>query len=215
MVPKCSSGAGWLSATNLVVNRTKKFSLMKGLMNAQGENQMKRILALPLAMLATLAITLPALAAPAFILNAKGPITLAGIACPVDAPVGAECYSIAGSLTGTNKQTVAFTGTLETSGTPSTTKSGPCYVIFNSSTETATIATDVVSINIVGQACIQTKKGVASETLKSGSWVGITSLESGTGKETWTIAPTDDLSTTAPLAGTGTVKINGTLAIGG
>jgi hypothetical protein len=173
----------------------------------------KRILTVSLTLLAVTALGLPVLANLTFTLNATGPVTIAGITCPAGTAVDDQCYSVTGSLS-QGKTTVALSGTLETSATPSTSKSnGNCYLIFNSSTETATSATDVVNINMTGQACIKTNsKGVIAETLKSGKWIGVHSLESGTGTENWTVTPTDDLSNTAPLAGTGKISIHGDLS---
>ena len=175
---------------------------------------MKRIVTLSLVLLAITAVRLPALAVTlTYSLNASGPITLTGSTCPAGTPTGDQCYSISGSLSQA-KKTVALSGTVISSSTPSATKSGNCYAIFNSSIETATSGPDVVNINLTGQACVATSKGAVTETLKSGAWIGTHILETGTGKESWTITPTDDLSTTAPLAGTGKLNIKGTLNVG-
>jgi hypothetical protein len=176
---------------------------------------MKRpFMTLSLTLLTMMAVSLPALAIN-FQLEASGPIALTGTACPAGTSVDTQCYSIAGSLSGPNKKTVgviAFEGTLQASSVPTSTKSGTCYAVFNSSNETATVGTTVVNINLIGQACIKTSsKGVITESLVSGKWIGIESLQSGTGTESWTITPTDDLSNTAPLAGTGKLKIQGIL----
>jgi hypothetical protein len=181
---------------------------------ASQENRMERnILKVPLVLLTIMTLSLSAMGAQqvGVTLNAKGPITLTGITCPAGTTTGDQCYSISGSLT-QGKTTVALSGTLDSSGTSTTGKNGTCYAIFNSSTETATLGTEVKSINVTGQACIKTSKGVAKETLTSGAWIGsdAITLETLKGSETWTVTPTDDLSTTSPLAGTGTLTIKGT-----
>jgi hypothetical protein len=150
--------------------------------------------------------------------HASGPVVLAATACPSPAITGNECYTITGSALKQGKETGGtLSGLILTSGTPKTKKNVSCYSILNTSTEILTIGTAVTDIDLgSADACITTnaKKKTSSEAVTPpGAWTsGTGSPETGKGKETWKVTPTDAASTTSPLAGSGTVSLTGTVS---
>ncbi|HVN26989.1 MAG TPA: hypothetical protein VMT64_00810 [Candidatus Binataceae bacterium] len=152
----------------------------------------------------------------------SGTVTLTGIACPPGTATGDECYDFSGTLK-QGKFTGNTTGVIVTSGTPTPTKKGTCYTVINTSTENFEIAgimvhTDLngpgIQASLRGEACIKTTKKGSTESLVGGAWETTpSSIYPGKGKEAFKGMPTDPMSTTSPLAGTGTVHLTGSITV--
>lgn len=117
-------------------------------------------------------------------IHSSGTITIDGTACPNGTPIGDDCYATSGTLK-QGKETGAVSGTIITSGTPTTTKSkGTCYTLINTSTLEVVVEGYTLTGSLIGEACIKTtKKGVSTEQLIGGAWeTTIGSPVSGKGK---------------------------------
>lgn len=146
--------------------------------------------------------------------KASGDVVIAGVACsPLAA--GVACYSITSSTLKDGKvSNGSLTGTLMVSTTAKTKKNTVCYTVLSTSTETLTIGTAVTKLDFgPANACIvtNTKKKTSSEAVTpAAAWKSATgSAETGSGKETWKVTPTNPTSPTSPLAGSGTVMLTG------
>ncbi len=148
-------------------------------------------------------------------IHLTGTITLAGTTCPEGTATGDDCYAISGTVS-QGKYSGSATGTIITSGTPTTTKSrGTCYTLINTSTENLVVEGYSFSASLTGEGCIKTtKKGISTETLVGGTWETTSSSPyPGNGKQTFIGTPTEPTSPTSPLAGSGKAHITGSVKV--
>lgn len=146
--------------------------------------------------------------------HASGPVVIASSPCATPTTAGVECYSITSSALKQGTTTGTLTGTLLVSTTTSKRGKATCYSVLSASTETVTVGTAVTNLDLsAGNACITTTKKGSTEILTPDAWTSATaSPETGKGKETWKVVPTNATSTTSPLAGSGTVTLTGTVS---
>jgi hypothetical protein len=149
-------------------------------------------------------------------IHASGPVAIAGSPC-ASPTAGVECYSITSSALKDGKVTNGtLTGSLLVSTTTSAKGKAVCYTILGASTETIGSSKGGANLDFgPASACIKTnaKKTSTESVLPAGPWTtAMGSPETGSGKETWKVAPTDATSQTSPLAGSGTVHFTGSVS---
>ena len=198
--------------------------LFGGTRPVQAQNSgMRRLTVLALALAAIIAISqaaraqddgeLAASKAKKVTIHASGTFvfTLDGIPCPLSQSISDQCYSLAG----TNSEMATLDCIVVSSTPPVTTKKGTCYTIVNASTEHAHGSEVDITVSVTGEACITTnKKQVSTEKLTSAAYTSIPgSVDTGTGKQSWRVAPTDATSDASPLAGHGITTLTGPVTL--
>ena len=150
--------------------------------------------------------------------RASGSVTLTGATCPVGTASSDVCYMIdssniqQGSVTdGTLSGMLIVDPTASKRARPTT-----CYTLNGASRETLTIGGIILDIDFgPARICIVTRTTKNETTtieavMPAGRWKTVNgSPNTGRGRETWRVTPTDPSSTTSPLAGSGTVMFTG------